>query len=410
MKQKQAVILGGGFGGISCAKSFARLYPHFDVTVIDQSANHVIHGNLYEVASSPEEIFDLKDLNQSVAVPYTKIFEGSRINFKQGKVVGIDAENNSVKLEHGSISYDYLISSLGAIPNYYGIEGAELYSIPLQRSSDALRIRDRIEFAVQSSRHDTQKDVVRFIVAGGGVAGIEVAAELQGMLDFVAWKNSYPREKIETVIIEGSGQLLPNFPARAVKDATARLESLGVKNITHRMISKVQSSMVEFSNGEKMEYDCLVWTAGVKACPLPMISSKPLVGRGDRVEVDEYFRVKNSKNIFAIGDQGCHHDKQGNPLPGNAAQAIDHGEYAAYAINKFSFNRQPRMHSCKTYPVLIPLGGKWAIFSGQRIYFKGIIGYFIREIVWLKYFASLIGWVQALKMLKHNEDIYSVNE
>jgi NADH dehydrogenase FAD-containing subunit len=128
------------------------------------------------------------------------------------------------------------------------------------------------------------------------------------------------------------------------------------------------------------------------------------------VEVDEYFRVQKHGNIFAIGDQGCHHDLQGNPLPGNASQAIDHAKYVAEAINDFASNRRPKIHTCKTYPVIIPLGGKWAIFTGRKLYFKGLVGYLIRELVWLHYFASLVGWKGAFRIIKSNADIYSIND
>lgn len=409
MTGKQVIILGGGFAGVACAKAFARDYPDFDVTVIDQSPTHVIHGNLYEVATSPQELFDLKDLKQTVAIPFSKIFHGTKIKFKQGRVTGVDLQNHRINIDSNVINYDYLVSALGSGANFYGIAGVQEHAIPLQSAGDALRIRDKIEFAVQSNRVNVQKDVVRIVVAGGGVAGIEIAAELQGMLDFVAWKNSYPREKIKTVVIEGTAQILPGFDSRAVVDATDRLQFLGVEIITHRMISSVEDSLVSFSNGEKMEYDCLIWTAGVKATSLQS-NPAPLVAKGDRVEVDDVFCIKRHPGAFVIGDQSCHHDPQGNPLPGTASQAIDHGHYVAKAINAISKNLQPPPHMCKSYPMLIPLGGRWAIFKGNRLYFKGYLGYLIREFVWLRYYASLFGWEQALRMSFRNEKVYDTND
>nr|MDQ3018805.1 FAD-dependent oxidoreductase [bacterium] len=376
MKQKKVVILGGGFGGIACAKKLDADYPGFEVTLIDQSPYHIIHSNLYEVATAPEELSDLRKLKQTVALAYTKIFTDTRVIVKQGKVISIDAEKQTVELEHGSVLYDYLVAALGARPNYYGIAGADQFSIPLQTAGDALRIRDRIEFAVQAHRLDTQKDVVRIMVAGGGVAGVEVAAELQGMLDFIAWKNNYPRKKIETVVIEGTGQMLPGFETKVAETIANRLEKFGVKILTRRMIAGVESNMVTFSNGERMEHDCLIWTAGVKAVPLPL--KKPvLTAKGDRVEVDEYFRVNGHANIFTIGDQSCHHAKDGAPLPGTASQAIDQGVYIAGALSAFAKNKTPATHTCKVFPYIIPLGGKWAIYKSSRMYIKGYLAYFI---------------------------------
>lgn len=409
MKSNRVVILGGGFGGVACAREFSNKYPQFQVTLIDRSPYHVIHSNLYELASAPEELADLSKLKHTVAIPLQSIFKDTRVRVKQGKVRGIDAEKKMVHLEHGAMPYDYLISSLGAGPNFYGISGAQEYAIPLQSVGDALRIRNQVEFAVQTRRYATQSDVIRLMIAGGGIAGAEVAAELQGMLDFVAWKNGFDRAKIEIVIVEGTVQLLPGFNAKISRAVTQRLKLLGVTILTNLMISNVEDGMVTFSNGEKSAFDCLVWTAGVKALPLPL-PQPPLTSRGDRVEVDACFRVMGRQNIFTIGDQGCHHMPNGNPLPGTASQAIDQGRYIAQAIAALDKNVKPRKHECREYPFLIPLGGKWAIFSGKRLYIKGYFGYLIRQMVWLHYYISMLGVADGLRLYNRSSAEFSKND
>ncbi len=409
MKQKQVVIMGAGFGGIACARRLAEKHPEFQVTLIDKNSYHAIHSNFYELATAPEEITELRELKNSVALPLSEIFRWTNVKVVQGKVVTVDPHKQEVKLEHGSSPYDYLVSALGAGANFYNIPGAAEFAIPLQSPKDALLIRNKIEFAVEAHRLDAHKDMVRIVVAGGGVAGSEVAAELQGMLDFIAWKNNYPRHKLQTQIVEGAGQLVPGMEPNLARDVQDRLESLGVIISTHTMIKSVDPEFVDFSNGERLQYDCLIWTAGVKAMALPM-QPAPQTARGDRVEVDMYFRVNGQKNIFALGDQGCHHDKDGSPVPGTATQAMDHGKYIADAIAQFALNQQPMSHVCKQYPMLIPLGGNWVIFKSSNFYFKGYLGYIIREFVWLRYFAELVGLVAAIKLLWRNEDIYSRND
>ena len=401
--------MGAGFAGVACARRFAASHPQFAITLIDKHPYHVIHSNLYEIATAPEEITQLRELKDSVAIPLAQIFRETDVRLVKGTVAGVDKRNQEVRLSGGAIHYDYLVSALGAGANFYNILGAQEFAIPLQTPGDALRIRNKIEFAIEEHRHDMQKDVIRVVVAGGGVAGSEVAAELQGMINFVAWKNNYPRHQIQTQVIEGSGQLVPGMDPRLAREVQERLESLGVIVSTHRMIKAVDQSFVELSNGEKLEYDCLIWTAGVKAESLPM-DPVPKVARGDRIEVDEYFRVFDARNIFAIGDQGCHHDEDGMPVPGTATQAIDHGKYVADAIAMFDQNKQPMSHLCKQYPMLIPLGGKWVIFKSKNFYFKGFIGYVIRELAWLRYFAELLGVIDAVRLLISNENIYSRND
>ncbi len=407
--KKHVVIIGGGFGGIAAALEMAKKKPHFELTVIDERPYHLIHGNLYELASSPEELQDMLELKSTVAIPFKKIFAHKKIKFIQARVIKVDTEKNEVELEHGKVSYDYLVCSLGAHPNFYSIPGAEERAIPLFSLGDALRIRDKVEFMVQAHKNDMAKDVVRVMIAGGSFSGVEIAGELQGMFDFIAWKNNYPRNKIEVVIVEGAHQLMPGFGNNVSEDIQNRLESFGVRIMTNRMIQRVDDHMAEFTNGEKLDYDVLIWAAGVKAMTLPM-SLSTQTDHTDRIEVDEYFRINRSRNIFVIGDQSCHHKADGKPLPGTASQAIDQGKYIAYAIGEFARNKHPHSHVCKDYPMLVPVGGKWAIYKSKNFYLKGYLPYFIRRMVWLFYYADLLGAWNASKMYLRNEEIYSEND
>jgi NADH:ubiquinone reductase (H+-translocating) len=407
--KKSVVIIGAGFGGIACALELLRLRSGFKITIIDQRDYHLIRGNLYELASAPEELNDLVELKHTVSIPIKQIFAGKSVEFRQAKVINIDTQRQEVELDHGRVPYDYLVSSLGSHPNFYSIPGAEDLAIPLHDLGDALKIRNAIEFAVERHRTDVNKDVIRIMIAGGSVSGIEIAAEFSGMVDFIAWKNNYPREKIETVIIEGAHQLVPGLAANVAKDIQNRLESLGVKVLTGRMIQEVGDSMATFTNGEKMEFDVLIWAAGVKARHLPM-TPLPESDHTDRVEVDEYFRIKNLSNVFVVGDQACHHMADGRPLPGTASQAIDQGTYIAGAITKFSANRQPLSHVCKEYPYVIPLGGKWGVIKSKNYYVKGYPAFLVRQWIWIWYYADLLGPWTAARLFLFNREIYSKND
>jgi NADH:ubiquinone reductase (H+-translocating) len=58
---------------------------------------------------------------------------------------------------------------------------------------------------------------------------------------------------------------------------------------------------VFFSNGESIQAKLLLWTAGVTAKVFEGIP-KESYGRGRRLLVDEYNKVKGFQNIYAIGD------------------------------------------------------------------------------------------------------------
>lgn len=405
---KKIVILGAGFGGVAAAKALLKQNIQAEIILVDQSSDHIIHGNLYEVATSPEELTKLTELKKSVAVPLNEIFKDTPVKLVKGWVNEVDLAKQVLTVGDKNLPYDFLVAALGAGPNYFAIPGAKENALTMLSATDALRIRSRIELVIQTHKNDTRKAVVNIVVAGGGVAGVEVAAELQKMIDFVAWQNNYSRSKIMTTIIERSETVLNGFPARAITSATQRLRSLGIKLQTNSTIQNITNHDVITDQGQ-FPYDVLIWTAGVSANSLPGPVQTP-VSVGKRIEVNELFQLQEFRNVYVIGDQCCHHDELGNPLPGTASQAIDHARFVAKALTYSIKNRAPMVHVCRKFPYVIPLGGNWAIFSSNNLFLSGYAGYLVRQLVWLRYFVSILGLFRGTHWWLRSTELFSRND
>lgn len=409
---KQIVIAGGGFAGINSALTLDRQLPRnadVEIILIDRHPYHLGHTYLYEVASSPEELTTLAQLRQSLAVPIPDVFVGTRVKFHQATIKQVDPELREITFEQGKSNYDYLVLALGSTSNFYGIPGADVYSIPLKSIRDSFAIRNRIGFLLDTHRQDMTKQEIRIVVAGGGFAGVEIAAELNGLLDFLSWKEDYPRHKLEVMVVEGSNQLMSGLGEQVGRDVYARLKNFGFEIMLNSMITKVDSNFLEFNNGEKLSYDCLIWTAGVKANQVPF-TNDVAVDKGNRMMVNSMFQLELHPNIFVIGDEGCYMGTDGRPLPGTARQAIDQGKYVGYAINQLIQNKQPRAYKCKNYGYIVPLGGKWAILKTQKIYMKGFFAYLARQLAWFDYFRSILGFKKAFKLAILENRLYSRND
>lgn len=406
---KQIVICGAGFGGLSCALQLSKIMPDADITLVDQSAYHSLHAFLYEVASSDEEITRMTDMASSVSIPISQVIDGTKIRFVQEKVVSIDSKDKTIQLEHSNLSFDYVVLALGSSTNYYGIPGAEQYSIGLKTLHDALSIRNKVQFLVEEGRLSSKRNKIRMVIAGGGFAGVELAAELSGFLDFLSWKNNYPRELLELLIVEGSPQIMPGLPAQVALDTFQRLDDLRVQVQTKSLITNVTDSFIEFNTGEKIHYNALFWTAGVKAATVPIVPEL-LLDRGGRIQTTEHFQAQRGQSIFVIGDQCCFIGTDGKPLPGTAAQAIDQGEYVAWAILAISKNQKPAPYRCKDFGYVIPLGGKWGIAITPHLYIKGILAIVGRKFYWFLYLRKLLGSWSAVKLLWFQSKLYSKND
>ena len=113
MANTKVVILGGGFAGISVAKTLKK--SKFDVLLIDRTNHHLFQPLLYQVATAALSPGD-------IAVPIREILAPcENATVIMGEVTSIDKKNQHVLLSNGDkIGYEYLIVALGARHSYFG--------------------------------------------------------------------------------------------------------------------------------------------------------------------------------------------------------------------------------------------------------------------------------------------------
>jgi len=421
------VILGGGFGGLTAALGLEKKLrgSNVSISLIDRENYHLFNSNLYEVATAAEELENITDLKKSIGLPFAKIFKGKRVHFLQGEVKAVDPLNKIVSLPGKKLEYDYLIVALGSKEEYFNIPGAKDYGIPLKNLSNALKIKNAIEFAVERHKFDAQKKYARIIIAGGGYTGVELAGELRGLVNFLSWKYQYPNQKIEIGLIEAANTLMPGMGERATNDAVRRLQELGVGVKVLSPIIKATQNTLELSTGERVVYDVLIWTAGVKAKAFPQGLDLQINERG-RAEVDEFLRARGQDNIFILGDQAAVFKRNpdawvptqrsgqvgagGRLVPQSAQDAIHQGRYLSYALPLLIKNRKPRVYKPKNHGFIVSVGGKWAILNNPPFYFKGRFAYFIHELAHVRYFASLLGLWKAVKLVWFQDRLYGRND
>src|ERR1043165_1128722 len=106
------IIVGGGFGGLSAARSLRNAAVR--VTLIDKRNYHLFRPMLYQVATgllSADEI----------AGPLRSILSRQKnVDVLLDEVTGIDPGRRSVHLREREIPYDFLILATGIQYNYFG--------------------------------------------------------------------------------------------------------------------------------------------------------------------------------------------------------------------------------------------------------------------------------------------------
>lgn len=399
MKQN-IVILGAGFAGLKCALRLDellrvhRLRQSFQLILVDRNDFQTFVPMLYEVANTLADASSREYLREVIALPFSETLAESQIRFIQGEVVELDLPSHSVILKDASsIVFAYLVIALGSETHTFDIPGIAEHAYFLKTLDDALRLREALERVFQKNHGP----LFRVLVGGAGLTGVEVAGELGGALRKLRKKYSRRVSKFEIVLIEGMQEILPGFSSYIVRKARARLAKLGVEIETGRSISSFDGQRVTFRDGGAAEVDLLIWTGGVKACAVLQGTRLPLAKRGD-VEVSSILQVRGEGHIFAVGDAACLVNPQsGAATPWNIPIAEEEAFIAAQNILR-AIQGLPSLtyHPPSHVPVVIPIGGKYAIADLGFIQVSGFLGWAIKHLVTLRYYLSILPWWLAI--------------
>ena len=132
----RVVIVGGGFGGLSCALALRR--ARVSVTLIDRDNYHLFQPLLYQVATAGLSPGD-------IASPIRQLFrECFNTRVLLGTVTGVDTSRQQVLLAEQEIPYDFLVLATGAAHSYFGKDQWQPYAPGLKRIGDAIAIRRRL--------------------------------------------------------------------------------------------------------------------------------------------------------------------------------------------------------------------------------------------------------------------------
>ena len=326
------VVIGGGFGGLEVCKQLARANRrgHLRLTLIDKENFFQFNPLLPDVATGGVE-------TRHIVYPLRAFCADNRIRFIRNKVRGVDAERRILLLHNNlQVTYDYLVIAAGSSTNYFGIPGAETYSFPFKTVMDAIRLRAHMvemwELADQAQDEAARRHLLTFVVAGGGITGVEVCSELLHMFRTTMARlyTHVPQSLVSVHLIEAGQRLLPP----GIKDvhsqkAELHLRSLGVNIVLNRRVVRVEQDRIGLDDGAVIPAHTLVWTTGIRGQTTELPWPWPL-GRGGKLKVDSSSRV--SERVYAIGDIADCTDENGQPVPAVAQGAMQMGRVAAANI------------------------------------------------------------------------------
>jgi NADH dehydrogenase len=410
------VILGGGFGGIRTALDLARrLDKDADITLIDRNNFQLFVPTLYEVASAlglDRDPFSVK-LRKTISIPFDDIFIGTSVKHVQGEIVHVDLTQRIVTTKgERAFPYDYLVVALGSQANDFGIPGIHDYAFQFKTIEDGLAVNQRLMEVFEHASHHTHELPIKILIAGAGLTGIELAAEVATCARNLARKFGLKGKACQITLFEAGPKILPIANDRERAIVTKRLTQLGIMIMQNAPIEEVGNDFVKLKDGRMHKGTMVIWTAGVKANVfLQTISGLSLTPQG-KITVDEHLVAVGNPRVFAVGDNIDFIDhRTQRPEPGVAYAAIDQGSIVAKNITRSIQGKPLKNHRPPTMLWIAPLGGKYALAHLWRgVVIAGFWGWVIRQLTDLKYFFSILPPKKAIRLFWDDVQVFLNND
>ncbi|MET9240436.1 FAD-dependent oxidoreductase [Nonomuraea sp. NPDC003709] len=286
--------------------------------------------------------------------PLEDVVAGTGIEFVQGRVAGLDVERRQARLADGRVlGYDKLIYALGTVTDA-SVPGVAEHAF----------VYDDYAGTVRLAEHLTALTSGTVVVAGGGLTGVESAAEIA---------EAHPHLHV-VLLTRGRPGSMMGERARAHLDAV--LERLGVEVRTGADITKVLPEGVELAGGELVHSDATLWTTGTRGLPLAAESGLTVDARG-RIVVDSALRSVSHPDVYAVGDAAAVSQPYG-VLHGTCQGGIPTGLHAADSLAATLRGRTPKAFRFGYVHQPLSLGRKDAVIqftrrddSPRRWYLKG---------------------------------------
>lgn len=309
---RHVVILGAGYAGQMVAARLSQKRLPVRITVVEPSPVFVERIRLHQVAAGrPQSVLPMRWLLPRDA------------DWIQARAERIDAARRLVHLAGdgapAALRYDLLVYALGSRDDLDAVPGVRQHARSLGTAGAAAAVA--AEVPALAARGG------RVLVVGGGLTGIEAAAEL-------AERHPGLRVSLVTAGVLGAG-----LHERGRAHLATVFDRLGVNRRERVRVTAVEPGRARLDDGSAPPFDLCLWTAGFRVPPLARLSGLPC-NAADLLEVDATLRVCDHERLFAAGDAAV--IAGGPALRMACAVAMPMGVHVAEEIARLVRGQPPR--------------------------------------------------------------------
>ena len=388
LRKKRIVILGGGFGGVYAAIHLEKLLARqsaVEISLVSRDNFFLFTPMLHEIAASDLEITNIVN-------PLRKLLH--EVEVLVGNVNEIDLPNKRVLISRGyrnhsqQLGYDHLVIALGSITNFYNLPGLAEVAVAMKSLRDAIQLRGQILRYLEEANSEAdpaeRRSLLTFVVAGGGFAGVETVAAVNDFVrEALPFYPNLCEDMLRVMLVHSGPAILPELGENLGRYTEKVLARRGVEIRLKTRVKSVTESKVYLADGVSIPSRTLVWTAGT--VPSPIISSLPCAKERGRLLVNQFLRVPDWPNVWAVGDCAFVPDTRnpGKSHPPTAQHAIREGKVVAQNIAAVLLGRPLKLFSFKTIGLLASIGRRMGVARVFGFNFSGFFAWWMWRTIYL---------------------------
>ncbi len=284
--------------------------------------------------------------------------------FIEARVTAVDPVAQKLYLDNDTqVSYDVASFNIGSMVPTAETAAADEHVFTVKPIINLHKARNLI-------LSHSAKGTTRVLVAGGGPAGIEIAAN--------AWKLLHKNGATPSVTLIAGNQILRGVPARARHLAVASLTRRRIAIFEGVRVRSIENRCATLTDGRSLPFDFAFAAVGVRPPALFRESGIP-VGEDGGMSVNERLQSTAYPQLFGGGDcisveghtlakVGVHAVRQNPILKHNLEVALDGGEMKRFAPNP-------------SYMLIMNMGDGKGIMWKKSLVLNGGLAFLLKDFI-----------------------------
>jgi NADH dehydrogenase len=373
----RVVLLGGGYVTLHAYASLVRRLGRavrrgeVQLVVLSPDDAHSFHGFTGEVLAGLLP-YDRTRTPLAAAMPLAHVVAG--------RAVHVDPQRRLVTYEvpgetgRHVLDYDELVVGTGGREPAASVPGLADHGYTLRAPGDIAVLADRV---AGHAVHRGQRRP-RVVVAGGGIAGVEMAAAVADRCG----------ARVSVEIVHPGDGLLPELrksQPRLVRRAESELRRLGVRVRLGARLASVTPTAAVLADGTVVPADTVIGTIGQRAMRVPGLDA----WRDPRGRLVTRPDLSVTAGVWAAGDAACViHVGSGEPVPANALWAIKGGDHVGRQVAHSLRGRRTRPFTYRGLGQAASFGLGRSVSELYGVPFTGWVAWVLRMTFFLRFMPS----------------------